>query len=325
MANRYGNREYGRYGEGRGGYGQGYRRRDRNDQERSSSSGWRSGGFRRDDTDEEYFGGGRQSYGTGYMGSSYTRDSSTYPRDYEERSTDYGTRRESGRSGSEGYRGNYDRDFEYGYGEMSRGRNMSGAYGGASYGRGGYSSNYPESESGYAHGRGYEEDDRGWWDRASDEVSSWFGDEEAERRRMMDARREGQYRGRGPKNYTRSDDRIKEDINDRLTDYSYIDASEIEVEVSNGDVTLTGTVDSRYDKRMAEDIAEDVSGVKNVENRIRVNNTQSSDWSYSDTAGHSERGRTASQSTPTANRTTAGSTTTSSATTARTKGKSAGT
>ena len=29
--------------------------------------------------------------------------------------------------------------------------------------------------------------ERGWWDRASDEVSSWMGDEGAERRRMMDA------------------------------------------------------------------------------------------------------------------------------------------
>jgi len=32
--------------------------------------------------------------------------------------------------------------------------------------------------------------DRGWWDRASDEVSSWLGDEEAERRRRLDARRD---------------------------------------------------------------------------------------------------------------------------------------
>jgi CBS domain-containing protein len=36
--------------------------------------------------------------------------------------------------------------------------------------------------------------DRGWWDRATDEVSSWLGDEQAERRRRTDARREG---GRG--------------------------------------------------------------------------------------------------------------------------------
>jgi hypothetical protein len=101
-------------------------------------------------------------------------------------------------------------------------------------------------------------------------VASWFGDEEAERRREMDARQTGQHRGRGPRNYTRSDDRIRDDINDRLTDHDYLDASDIEVEVNGGEVVLTGTVENRRAKRLAEDIAEDVSGVRNVENRIRV-------------------------------------------------------
>ena len=50
-----------------------------------------------------------------------------------------------------------------------------------------------------------------------------------------------------------------------------LDASDIEVEVSGGGDVLTGTVESRYAKRLAEDIAEEVSGVKNVENRLRVN------------------------------------------------------
>jgi len=124
----------------------------------------------------------------------------------------------------------------------------------------------------------YDRDGRGWWDRTSDEVASWFGDEQAERRREMDERQS--HRGRGPRGYTRSDERIKEDINDDLTDSWSLDASNIEVEVSGGDVILTGTVDSRYEKRLAEDIAEDVSGVKNVENRLRV------DMGTSRTYGH---------------------------------------
>src|SRR5262249_34498742 len=73
-----------------------------------------------------------------------------------------------------------------------------------------------------------------------------------------------------PKGYRRSDNRIEEDINDRLTDHPYIDASEIEVSVSNGEVVLSGSVDDRSSKRLAEDIAEQVSGVHNVENRLRV-------------------------------------------------------
>jgi BON domain len=80
------------------------------------------------------------------------------------------------------------------------------------------------------------------------------------------------HRGRGPKGYRRSDERIKEDINDRLSE-GYLDATEIVVMVENGEVTLTGTVNNRSDKRRAEDIAEYVSGVQNVENRLRVRDT----------------------------------------------------
>lgn len=127
-----------------------------------------------------------------------------------------------------------------------------------------------------------EHDDRSWWDRATDEVSSWFGDEEATRRRRMDEQNES-HRGRGPKNYMRADARIAEDINDRLTDHPYIDAFEIEVSVSEGDVTLSGSAESRYDKRLAEDIAYDVGGVKNVENRIRIEKPTASSMVDTDT------------------------------------------
>lgn len=108
-------------------------------------------------------------------------------------------------------------------------------------------------------------DERGWRERTGDEVRSWFGDEEAERRRRMD-----EYRCRGPRDYTRSDERIREDVCDRLTDDPIIDASEIAISVANGEVTLSGTVDTRLEKRRAEDYAEDVSGVKNVHNQLRV-------------------------------------------------------
>lgn len=109
---------------------------------------------------------------------------------------------------------------------------------------------------------------RDFLDRAGDEVASWFGDEEAAARRRAD-----QFRGKGPKGYTRSDERIEEDINDRLTDDPWLDASDIEVSVANGDVTLTGEVSSRSDKRRAEDCAEMVSGVANVQNNLRVRTT----------------------------------------------------
>jgi hypothetical protein len=83
-------------------------------------------------------------------------------------------------------------------------------------------------------------------------------------------RREGSHTGKGPRNYQRRDERILEEINDRMCDNAYLDASEIDVSVSGGNVVLAGTVENRESKRLAEDIAESVSGVRNVENTLRV-------------------------------------------------------
>lgn len=80
----------------------------------------------------------------------------------------------------------------------------------------------------------------------------------------------GRHRGRGPKNYTRSDERIREDVNDRLSDDPWLDASEIEVQVKSCEITLGGTVHSRDDKRRAEDLVERISGVQHVQNNLRV-------------------------------------------------------
>jgi len=94
----------------------------------------------------------------------------------------------------------------------------------------------------------------------------------------------GEHRGRGPKNYTRSDDRIREDVNDRLTDDTWLDASDIDVQVSGSEVTLTGTVSSRDDKRRAEDLAEQVSGVRHVQNNLRVQSNAAASADRSTTA-----------------------------------------
>ena len=75
--------------------------------------------------------------------------------------------------------------------------------------------------------------------------------------------------GRGPKGYQRSDVRIHEEVCDRLT-FSDVDAENVEVAVTNGEVTLSGTVRDRWDKRRAEDLAEEIPGVRDVHNSIRV-------------------------------------------------------
>jgi hypothetical protein len=79
----------------------------------------------------------------------------------------------------------------------------------------------------------------------------------------------GSHRGRGPKGYRRSDERILEDVCDRLADDRHIDASEIEVAVAGGEVTLSGMVDDRGTRRRAEDLVEQVSGVTHVQNNLR--------------------------------------------------------
>lgn len=76
--------------------------------------------------------------------------------------------------------------------------------------------------------------------------------------------------GKGPKGYQRSDARIYEEICERLTYQSGVDASEVEVSVKDGEVTLSGTVLSRGDKRRIEDEADDVYGVKDVHNQLRL-------------------------------------------------------
>src|ERR1700712_1334680 len=53
---------------------------------------------------------------------------------------------------------------------------------------------------------------------------------------------------RGPKGYKRSDERIREDVSDRLGEHEHLDVSEVEVNVSHGEVTLTGTVRTRQEK-----------------------------------------------------------------------------
>jgi hypothetical protein len=81
------------------------------------------------------------------------------------------------------------------------------------------------------------------------------------------------FAGRGPKGYQRSDERIKEQLSDRLMDDDDIDASEITVDVKGGEVTLTGMVSSREEKRAAEEIAEQSPGVREVQNHLRVGST----------------------------------------------------
>ena len=81
---------------------------------------------------------------------------------------------------------------------------------------------------------------------------------------------EGTHRGRGPRGYVRSDQRIYEDLCDRLTENPFIDASDVEVLVRDGKVRLAGSLDNAIALRQAEEIAREVAGVAHVQNELTV-------------------------------------------------------
>lgn len=97
-----------------------------------------------------------------------------------------------------------------------------------------------------------------------------YGGRSFDPRASSQMRGRGEFSGRGPRGYRRSDERIKEDVCQCLTDDEHIDASNIEVAVADREVTLTGSVSSRWQKRHAEDIIENLPGVRDVINSIRV-------------------------------------------------------
>jgi hypothetical protein len=199
----------------------------------------------------------------------------------------------------------------YEEGRWQPGRGFSGESGG--YGSPGYASpGYQSREWGYPGGWGYEQERLGErFGRGSEGIdrsagfrgTQGFGQTSgysgySEGQFGTRDRTRGRYTGRGPKGYTRSDDRIKEDVNDRLEQHGEIDAWEISVMVQNGEVTLEGTVPDRLTKRLAEDVAEDSPGVKQVHNRLRIQgNTLTLDETGRSSTGSAAASRTSSGST----------------------------
>jgi hypothetical protein len=84
----------------------------------------------------------------------------------------------------------------------------------------------------------------------------------------------GPHWGKGPKGYKRSDERTRDDVCDAIAHQGHIDASDVEVKVTDGIVTLSGTVFHRHDKRRLEHIAEHCRGVHEVHNELRLKRTE---------------------------------------------------
>lgn len=80
----------------------------------------------------------------------------------------------------------------------------------------------------------------------------------------------GEFRGVGPRGWRRPDEQIVNEVCGRMADHPRLDASEIDVTVAEGVITLQGVVSSRAARRLAEEIADGVSGVRDVANHLRV-------------------------------------------------------
>jgi hypothetical protein len=151
----------------------------------------------------------------------------------------------------------------------------SGTYGRGEWGSGDRS----ERGSGYRDGPGYRDNpyDSGWRPSPQWGTAGWRQNEGPERSepRFRDSGR-GMWgtqrlrRGKPPRNYRRSDDRIQDDVCELIARDTDIDASEVEIQVAGGEVTLTGLVEDRAAKRELEDVVERVFGVVDIHNNLRV-------------------------------------------------------
>ena len=235
-----------RYGRG-GGYGQGsaggYNEQHASDY-RSDYAGedrWRPSREYRPSRDEW----GREDRAGGWTASQYggARSSGVgYEDDF-----DRGRGREFGRGSTGEVRDEWNRGAQQHSGTYA-------GYGGERYGR------EPQSRI-----------DRNWeYERNRERDRDWNEDTRDQREGPGIMESIGRFFGFGPKNYRRSDERVTEEINDRLYRHPDIDASDVDVTVKDGEVTLSGTVDSRRAKYLAEDLCDQVMGVKEVNNQLRV-------------------------------------------------------
>lgn len=232
----------------------------------------------------------QQREGYGQMGYGQSREAQRnygnqyqYPGGY---SGGYGS--QSGNHGSQGY-GNQ------GYGSQG--------YGNQGYGGQGHSSserreqferdNYRNDYSG-----GMQSAGRGLMGGSDENYSGPTSGQYGFQGGYADSGRSGSMRGSAPKNYKKSDDRVRDDVSERLVNEGY-DCSDMEVNCQNGIVTLTGEVCNRDVKHGMERSASNVHGVQDVQNQMRVKGRQSGEIeskNWSSGSGSSGSGSSGSSS-----------------------------
>jgi osmotically-inducible protein OsmY len=222
----------------------------------------------------------------GQMGDGWREEDQSASRD-REAARDWGRDPSSRRSGASGYGSQRtERNFDRGTSGYGAGSQLAANHGewretyGASPSR--ENRDYRDTwggSGGSSASRERDPNERGFLERAGDTIAHWLGDDADYQRG------ERGFRGHGPSGYSRPDDRIMEDACDALTEDWGVDARQISVQVTGGEVTLDGTVPSRQQKRRAEDLIDDLSGVKHVQNNLRVQDSTTWDRTNRDDTG----------------------------------------
>lgn len=207
---------------------------------------------RRGARDAEYRGMGQSGYGAG-------RDADDASMGTRTRNPGWGSSREGGG------------ERDYGRGRWEEGRmGYSQGYSYRDGDRPSFERGLHDYDRGYGqgpHGGGYEEN-RGTREQ-HERGPQGYGGSSMGGARGLEQRR-GSHRGKGPKGFEMTDDRVRERVCEALHEDHDVDASDIDVSVSHGEVTLMGTVDDRQSKRMAEDCVLQCAGVRDVHNQLRV-------------------------------------------------------
>ena len=233
--------------------------------------------------EREHDRGHREGRGYGERGGWLGGREERYHRDWRDTEPYYGGRRDEGWGERGGYGRGYYRDEERGW-TGPRGEHRGIPRG---WGERGERSQYGEGRGPmYRYGMERDREHEGArWVRGEHEGARWErerGEHREEEPGLMERIGEGirnffaggdergPHAGKGPKGYRRSDDRIREDVCDRIASWGWVDASDVEVRVQEGEVTLSGQVGARRDKRLLEEMIEGVPGVLDVHNQIRV-------------------------------------------------------
>jgi Predicted periplasmic or secreted lipoprotein len=75
---------------------------------------------------------------------------------------------------------------------------------------------------------------------------------------------------RPPKGYRRSDERLRDDVYQRLVQAQDVDVSDVSFDVRDGVVTLEGSVPQRHVRFVLEDLVARCPGVRDVHNRMQL-------------------------------------------------------